>query len=415
MVRSGDPVRTAAVSGVILEADEALSLPITSVLDKVGIAPSGEKQDFWAIGAYSWPNPATRNGLPYVYRDSEYNPEAYQSATYDKGAYSGMVAAVKVLALAWYFTADTRYASRAADVLRTWFIDPATRMHPHFRHAAARPGEYDGHHSGGIEGVILIEMLDYVALLSDAPEWSDTDLAGMRQWFAEMSDWYAHSTFGRAEASTTNNHSSYYLAQVMAFACFAGNDHRARAVIPLAKRQLRAQVAADGMLPREIARPNSYYYALYGLRAFVILARLAERYDADLWRYSRHRHESPVLARGLAWLAPYCSGLREWTLPRHESGHPKDALAVYWLAARAYDARVLHDVVAHLSETQRTGHSTLVYGPLAQPTDTEAAWFTPPEDTPIRPPSYGGPCSRAKRIARSALVSLRLMPEGRIP
>ncbi len=42
---------------------------------------------------------------------------------------------VSTLALAWYFTQDNRYAQKAAAQLKSWFIDPQTRMNPNLQYA----------------------------------------------------------------------------------------------------------------------------------------------------------------------------------------------------------------------------------------------------------------------------------------
>lgn len=414
-VRAGDTKLVAALAHLVEDAELALAKNIGTVVDKNGIAPSGHKRDFWAMGAYSWPNPDTATGLPYVYRDSQYNAEASESRQFDKGPYSAMVAATKTLSLAWFFTGDMRYASRAADLIRAWFTDPKTRMRPNFRHAAARPGVFDGHHSGVIEGVVLIEMLDYIALMGKSSAWSQTDHAEIRKWFLELSHWYAHSTFGRKEAAATNNHSSYYLAQVMAFAIFGGDHERAQAVIPLARKQLRRQVAEDGSLPREIARPNDFHYSVYGLQAFVVLARLSDRYNADLWHFRRRERHTPILARALAWLAQYCSGDKPWTWPEFDSGQPALALPMYRIASRTYESSELSRVVMHLSGSDRHDHAALIYPPPAPSSDAESALFQTPRAVQAATGGNTRVLGRARKKLRTGLVTMRALPEGRLP
>lgn len=46
-----------------------------SVVDKLRTPPSGVRHDYMSIGPYWWPNPASADGLPYVRRDGEVNPE----------------------------------------------------------------------------------------------------------------------------------------------------------------------------------------------------------------------------------------------------------------------------------------------------------------------------------------------------
>lgn len=146
-------------------------------MDKTSVAACGEPHDFFAIEAYSWPNPSTQDGLPYQYRDSETDHKALTSKAYNKGRYVQMTERVATLALAYCFTADVRYAAYAAEFkyLRTWFADAETQMNRNFRFAAARPGVRDGHFSETIAGLYRIDMLRYVALSDASSEWNGSD------------------------------------------------------------------------------------------------------------------------------------------------------------------------------------------------------------------------------------------------
>src|SRR4051812_47245670 len=46
-----------------------------SVTAKAGVAPSGDKHDFVSLNPYRWPDPRSPNGLPYVKKDGQVNPE----------------------------------------------------------------------------------------------------------------------------------------------------------------------------------------------------------------------------------------------------------------------------------------------------------------------------------------------------
>lgn len=327
----GDESLANALQDLTDEANDLLSLAPTSVLDKTGLAASKDPHDFFAIGGYSWPNPSSPDGLPYQYRDSQTNPGAISSDEFDKGRYEEMTRRVAVLALAYFYTSDSRYSEHAAALLRKWFIDPETRMNPNFRYAAARPGVWDGHFSGVIEGVYLIEMLDFVGLLEESAAWTPSDDAGLRSWFRDLSDWLAHSSFGRREIYSTNNHGSYLLAQVIAFATYANQPRRARRAVSLAQSQLRRQIKPDGSMPREIDRADGWFYSVYGLRAFTVIARMAERYGVNMWK-----DNDGIIAQACASLAPYLTGDVEWPFSRDKKPWEHDAVQLFHLAARAY-------------------------------------------------------------------------------
>ena len=74
-MRAADARTRPAWTAVETAAGAALSAGPFSVTDKAVVPPSGDKHDDMSQAPYWWPNPATPNGLPYVQRDGERNPE----------------------------------------------------------------------------------------------------------------------------------------------------------------------------------------------------------------------------------------------------------------------------------------------------------------------------------------------------
>ena len=75
LARPGDAQLRAALDALVARAEEALSLGPFSVMDKTFMPPSGDKHDYASLGTYWWPDPSSPDGLPYVRRDGEVNPE----------------------------------------------------------------------------------------------------------------------------------------------------------------------------------------------------------------------------------------------------------------------------------------------------------------------------------------------------
>lgn len=102
-----DAVLEAAVRKLTRQADKVLkSAKLYSVMNKARVPPSGDKHDYMSQAPYWWPDPAKPNGLPYVRRDGERNPELDKIS--DTGEMDEVIGDSETLALAYYFTRDER-------------------------------------------------------------------------------------------------------------------------------------------------------------------------------------------------------------------------------------------------------------------------------------------------------------------
>lgn len=348
--RSGSPVTQAALSELKQHADRMLRSPTTSVLDKRGVASSGDKRDFYAMGKYSWKDESEKASVDdavYVRRDGARNPEA-QGNEYDKKRFNEAVRFINGLTLAYYMTGEVSYAVKARAILRNWFISPDTRMNPNFRHAAVQPGVNDGIYGGIIEGVVLIEMLDYVALLEDGGQLKSGDVEGLKIWFGELADWLLTSPFGRSEARMKNNHGSWYRAQVMAFSMFAGKRESAHAQLALSRSLLENQIAEDGSMPNELKRADAGLYSVYGLRSLITLARLSDAIAPQQSLWHVERGDAPILRSALEYLAQYYIGGKQWTSKIRNQKPDPYAVQVFRLGSRAYPDKVTQNALLQL-------------------------------------------------------------------
>ncbi len=120
-----------------------------------------------SIGPYWWPDPAKPDGLPYIRRDGEVNPE--RQAIKDVDYLKNLNADVSVLGLAYYLTGEEKYARHAADLLRVWFLNKETRMNPNLNYGQAIPGKTEGRGIGIIDTKGLVNLIDGVQLLKVHP------------------------------------------------------------------------------------------------------------------------------------------------------------------------------------------------------------------------------------------------------
>lgn len=224
-IAAKDPLFVQAQAALQKKADLALKHPLFSVMDKTLVAASGDKHDYYSFPPYWWPNPDTKDGLPYIRKDGQTNPDANSDAT-DKNRLVKMSNDVSTLALAWYFTQDNRYAQKAAAQLKSWFIDPQTRMNPNLQYAQAIPGINTGRGIGIIDSRALVEVVDAIALLQSSEALNENDVSALKQWFGEYYQWMTTSQNGFEEDNWHNNHGSYFDMQAATFALFSGKTDR---------------------------------------------------------------------------------------------------------------------------------------------------------------------------------------------
>src|SRR5258707_381839 len=175
----------------------------SSVVTKAVTPPSGDKHDYLSQAPYFWPNPDKPDGLPYINRDGERNPELDKIT--DHLALDQMEVAVRALSLAYYLKDDEAYAAKATQLLRSWFIDPATRMNPNLEYAQFIPGVNTGRGIGLIETRGLVDVVDAIGLLATSKSWTAADKKGLEVWFTKFLEWMQGSRNGREESAVKNN------------------------------------------------------------------------------------------------------------------------------------------------------------------------------------------------------------------
>ncbi len=332
-VAAGDEHLAAPMTKLRQEADEALEAGPFSVLDKEFVPPSGDKHDYMSLGPFWWPDPSKADGLPYLRRDGEVNPE---TQAYDRRPLGQMTSAVETLALAYFLTEHEPYAQHAARLLRVWFLDQQTRMNPHLEYGQAIPGRTEGRGIGIIDTAQLSRLVDAVGMLAASPSWTRADQEGLEAWFQQYLVWLRESNHGRDEDRTKNNHATWYDVQVVTFALFCGDDEAAREVLRnVPNRRIATQIEADGRQPLELARTRSWNYSTMNLRGMFALATLGEHLGVDLWNFQTDDGRS--IRQALEWLIPYALGEKDWTHRQIREFEPTRLVPLLRRAAIAYE------------------------------------------------------------------------------
>ncbi len=329
----GEPGLQPALDRLRRDADKALQIKPASVMDKSRTPPSGDKHDYLSQAPYFWADPAKADGLPYIRRDGERNPEAEKGT--DRAALRDLVLGVRTLSLAYYFTAHEPYAEHAARLLRVWLIDPETRMNPHLEYAQGIPGINTGRGIGIIETAAFGDLCDNVALLAGSKAWTPAHAAGFRHWITAYVTWLITSKNGLEESGERNNHGSWYDAQTAHMALALGERELAKRILAeVPAKRIDVQIQPDGAQPLEMARTKSLSYSLMNLDALMRAARLGEAVGLDLWRHEGPEGQSLKVA--LKYLAPYGDAKKPWR-KKDISGDERDRVPL--LLARALPYR----------------------------------------------------------------------------
>lgn len=310
-VASGDETFVVARDAIVAEAERMLELPIVTIIDgKEGgeyTAPSGDPRDYVSLSPYWWPDPEKADGLPYIRKDGLINPDR---ANYDADKLGDFGERVRGLAMGYMVTGDERFAERAAEYLRAWFVNPETRMVPRMQFGQFVPGRSEGRKSGIIETNRIRFVADSIGMLQSSAAWTSEDDAAARQWYGEYLDWLLTSELGIAEGQSENNHGTWYHTQAAQYALVSGHEDVARTMCEEGFNRIEKQIEPDGSQPHELTRTVALDYTCFNLRALSDMAVYGSRVGVDL--FSHETEDGRSIHNGISFALPFVIGREEW-------------------------------------------------------------------------------------------------------
>ena len=358
-VRSGDTSVKPAMKVLLEAADKALTQGPYTVTAKTKTPPSGSKNDYYSIGPYWWPNPKTEDGLPYIRKDGKTNPERYDDS-FDSDRMSNFANDVESLALAGYFSGNDAYSKKAADLVRTWFISPETKMNPNLNYAQAVPGKSDGRGIGIIDTYRFVRVVDSIGLLFHSKHLSIAELNTLKDWFADYSRWMLTSKNGKESRSKLNNHGVFFDAQLGIFATFAGDSSAVKFVIDgIKKSRIPGQINKKGQLPLELKRTRAFHYTAFTIQAFFDVADLGECAGIDLWNYETFRGQG--LKAAMDFQTGYAGRQKAWPYKEIRAINPHGFYRNLRRAAQAYDDPSYKKAMTHYDKKYKNDISVLLY------------------------------------------------------
>ena len=226
------------------------------------------------------------------YSEASANPDRFLA---NKTALDAMSNAVFALGTGAFFLDDPRYAKRAARVVRTWFLDPKTRMSPDLEYAR---GE------GVIDGRTFIRAIQGMEFLAQSGNWDPKEQTAVRRWFAEYLQWLTESDNAEEQKFSGDYRASWWAAQTAAVATFVENAVVRKMVFNFYREQIfPRQIRSDGSAPKEESRTKSLWSSAFNLEAMVTICRIAQVHGVDLWQV-RGRNNATIVTV-IDYLQPY--------------------------------------------------------------------------------------------------------------
>ena len=311
-IRAKDPIFLKAYQSLILDADEALKYGPVSVMEKNTIPPSGSKHDYMSLAPYHWPDPTKSDGLPYIRKDGQTNPEV--KLYKDKDYLPELCSNVYKLAFVHYYSGDKKYLNHAIKLINVWFLDSATKMNPNMNFGQAIKGENTGRGAGLIDARHFIKVIDAIGLMNSEGAFPKQDLKLMQSWFLDFSSWMQTSKNGKDELSAKNNHGVWYDALRLSISLFNQQKVVAKNIIENAQLRLNNQMDENDRFPLEMARTTSLHYSVFVIDAFLKIAKMAKSADMDFWYYQGKSNHS--LKAAVHEMVPYLLKEKKWDGPQ---------------------------------------------------------------------------------------------------
>ena len=176
-------------------AEKYIKMSPLSVTAKKKLPPSKDPRDYMTLSPYWWPDSTKTDGLPYIRKDGERNPEVYEYPERENANRFGDAA--YCLGVLYYITGKEVYAKACADHLRTWFTDPKLGMNPNMTYAQSVPGMKNMRGSGFIDSRRFSRALGVAKLIESSKSWTASDKKKLDDWATAFCYWMENSTQGQ--------------------------------------------------------------------------------------------------------------------------------------------------------------------------------------------------------------------------
>ncbi|RGB25967.1 alginate lyase-domain-containing protein [Rhizophagus diaphanus] len=254
--------------------------------------PNGNKREYISYAPYLWPSckgiknitdPETQ--CPYKPRDGLYNPDVRNLS--DPVDSRNMVKDVLSLSIFYQLHGDENFAEKAVQLLDTWFVNEETSMLPEVIYGQIKrgPGEWKGREEGILDTRLYVYIPVAVRILEKSRAWNDNIDKGIRNWISDFSNWLMNSNLGKQAFKRSNNHATFYVAQLATYLEFSGRIDEARNLIrKFSETTFQNMILKSGEQPMESKRTKPYHYQCFNLEALTYIALLSQKINGtNLW------------------------------------------------------------------------------------------------------------------------------------
>jgi len=295
---------------ILRAAREYLPLEVLTITAYPSVKSPGGPHDFFSQADYFWPDPKNPDG-PYVNRDGQSNPENF---TKHREVMIDLSVRMPALTAAWLLTDEPKFAKRAGDYLRAWFVTPATRMNSNLEFSQGVHGVSTGRSYGIIDTLHLVEVARAASFLNSAALNAE-DLRGVKDWFRQYLSWMKTSEKGQKERAALNNHATCWALQASEFARLIGDEGSRDEIRKwFLGTFLSGQLGTDGSFPQELARTKPYSYSIFNFDVMAGLAQSLKGSGPDLTTFSLP--DGRGLCKAAAFLYPYLKDKSKWPYKR---------------------------------------------------------------------------------------------------
>ncbi|HKM45194.1 MAG TPA: alginate lyase family protein [Dysgonamonadaceae bacterium] len=277
--------------------------------NKKHIAPSKDPRDYITLSPYWWADPSKADGIPYIRDDGKRNPEVYE---YPERVNSSLFAEnAELLALMYYFTGEEKYAAKAAEMLRVWFLDPVSGMNPNMTYAQHVPGMQHIRGTGIIDSRRFLKALNAAKIIESSSSWTSEDKKELQDWAHAFRYWIEHSTNGLTELKAQNNHGLWYEVINQILVMFEEDyDYFKQIVDERFLPRIALQIDSDGSFPKELERTLGIHYSTFALEALSFSDKMCSKNGLNLWEYQSENGRGMILA--LEYMIPYYKNPDAW-------------------------------------------------------------------------------------------------------